>query len=1104
MPRRASSLNPIKEDDQLSEVASGVGDPLMVPPKITPRFVDEAVEAVLREMELGPDASHVMRELISKDENSGVAYHYYHSRAKQALDDTFARVRKQELSIGYVLTDQETSDLVSYAPEFDIVFRNTANHDHAMAAASRIIDHRLILSRLPTGMSMTDVGGNPLFHIRQGVGNRHLCNPDADRKDPQRVTLRRLEARKLGNSLEETPEVRELARRFIDGDPTFACGKKAQDCDHASVVISAIHVYDVPMQDWPLIMEKKGARVVEGCMLFSPRFFEQAVGELHVAGARYEVLPDKDLIRMGFVGSPSWWYEHSWSQYMRYGVDQVLYTPNGVYSYKVVERRGDTLFFRILRVQKGARPQMDQYYELPDVDVVEVKGFELQSYQKSARSLTPRTYRFPRPLWYDMVNHAQLEFERGKLNFGDLVNYYRTVAPRQTINATLIMGGFTVDLSEVVPLVVHAGLAAAHAVHLSQRTVRGITEVEMQQRLLQGENVLYKVFDAFWGSLVSFVKIPLIPFSLIGSLLQVAHKAVLSVKVLAWAPVSRIVRVNVIHMLVSTVAERHRFRATGELVEGHAYESHVAENAPFDLILAAAKEPEMANMMLDLCRDFMPPRQIQALEVAAHRLAVKPVSLVSAPPTYRTELSGSVTEVVRDDSLHVERLLAIQEAIEEAEMENRKLVESCARAHTALTRRGQPVKAHLKKYDELYCYPDFWEVRNGVIQKSVLGLEASDFRHSAVYGPRADPSTGSQIMAVFDQQWEGEDNEGRFVVREYKMVSDKEFSGWVMTTDLLVIYNGPEIIRTLREALNVRHDYRVVLEEGPPGCGKTSAIVAAVGPQDCVMCPVRESIQDTRMRILQRLPNFVDPKLWLRTVDSYLKNYFLDGKTESMQSEVLRADEAFMTHSGKWYACAGLLGVTVVYAYGDTKQIPHIPRVQAAKLYVRLSAQEVKFNWFTHRCPADAVAAWGFLYDDKVRTTTKVRQSMQWVVSAKGLDIPKGCVMMCMYQADKKVLRDMYAQSIGSKSLKIVTAHEAEGKTYEHVWLHRFDTRKRTDDFSLFDKPEHVLVAMSRHTKTFKYVCPADVGDLVNKWIASVNPRKLQAVVDVATAGKSY
>jgi len=1106
--KRVASLGSVKEEDVVESSSEFGGDHGFAMPAITPRFVDEAVESVLRESDLGPDTAQVMRDLLSRDDKAGVAYHFYHRKAKENLDEVFGRVAKQDVVLDYVLTDEETGNLVQYAPEFNITFRSRVNHDHAAAAASRVLDHKLILSRLPSGLTMSDVGGNPLFHIRQGIANRHVCNPVVDVKDPARTTIRNMEARMLSRSETVEPVVRELASQYVRRDPAFVCDKYAQQCHQSSQVITAIHVYDVPMQDWPMIMENKHAAVVEGALLFSPRFFEQVSGELVVAGARYEVDTEKDVIRMGFIDSPSWWYEHKWSAYMRYGVDQILQTPSGLYSYKVIERRGDTLFYRILRVSKGARVELNQYYELPDVDVVEVNGFSLDAKLDSRRALIPHTYRFPKPLWEDMVNHAELEYERGVMDFGKLFNYYRTIAPRQTINATLVMGGHSVEMHDLCPLIVHVGLAAAGAIMLSKRATRGVTDSVMQSRALADESTVVKLFEAFEASVVAVLGLPLWPLRAIGNLIKVGHKAIMSAKVMTWAPVARIRRINAVHMLSPTVDSYSNYRATGDFQVDHAYVEHAEARAPFDHLLVAMREPVVAKLMLEVCGGFLPRAHADKLKAVASTEG-KPANTSkpsTAPPTYRTysEQGQEVSEHT-SDGRHERRLLAIREAIEEAEMENRKIVESCARAFVALTRRNEPEKSLLRKYAELHANPDFWYFKNGLVQKSALGLEPGDFRHAAVYAAQLDDLTGSHVMAVHDVTYEGPDSTtGEFVVREYKAVSNLNFTGWALTTDLLLVFNGPEILRSMQQSLDLRHDYDIVLEQGPPGCGKTTSIVNSVAPNDCVMCPVRESIIDTRARILDIQPNFQKSKLYVRTVDSYLVNYYLDMRTEALRADVLRADEAFMTHAGKWYAVAGLLGVKTVYAYGDKKQIPHIPRVQASKMYIRLEAQKFKEIYLTHRCPADSVAAWGHLYEHKVRTTSKVRTSMKTVKTSRGLEVPVGCVMMCMYQADKRALREQYANVIRTRRVKVVTAHEAEGKTYEHVWLHRFDTRKRTDDFSLFDKSEHVLVAMSRHTQTFVYVCPADVGDLVSTWMKKASsPRRCQAALDVASAGQS-
>jgi len=385
--------------------------------------------------------------------------------------------------------------------------------------------------------------------------------------------------------------------------------------------------------------------------------------------------------------------------------------------------------------------------------------------------------------------------------------------------------------------------------------------------------------------------------------------------------------------------------------------------------------------------------------------------------------------------------------------------------------------------------------------KSVLGLEAESFTHSAVYYPVPDADTGETVRAVFRSDWRSKEK-GR--QNKDFVLADTMFTGWVFVCDDLVVYNGPEIIRAMEKALTMAHDYTVKLYWGVPGCGKTYSIVHAVRDdgQDAVLCPVRESIEDTRSQVVALWPDFPDPKLYVRTVDSYLVNLATNKKTKALDVKRVLADECFMAHAGKWYAAAALLGVDEIWAYGDDRQIPHIPRVQAPKLHVKLKHQSIQHNWITRRCPATAVAAWGSVYEWKARTVSSEIGSMIEVRDTKGREVPRGCVMMCMYQADKREIKRLYASDL--RHIKIMTAHESEGKTFEHVWLHRFDARKRSDRASLFDQEPHVLVAMSRHTKGFVYRAPAALGDLVSTWIVRANdPRRVVAAQDVDTAGQS-
>lgn len=154
-------------------------------------------------------------------------------------------------------------------------------------------------------------------------------------------------------------------------------------------------------------------------------------------------------------------------------------------------------------------------------------------------------------------------------------------------------------------------------------------------------------------------------------------------------------------------------------------------------------------------------------------------------------------------------------------------------------------------------------------------------------------------------------------------------------------------------------------------------------------------------------------------------------------------------------------------AFGDDQQIPHIPRVQASIDHVRIRASKENNVWTTRRCPATAVAAWGSAYEWRIRTISTEAGSMRMVHETQSLTIPDGCVMICMYQAEKLELKKRYSSQLSK--IQILTAHESEGKTYVHVWLHRFDPRVRSDGSNLFDKIPHVLVAISKHTHSFIY-----------------------------------
>jgi len=390
--------------------------------------------------------------------------------------------------------------------------------------------------------------------------------------------------------------------------------------------------------------------------------------------------------------------------------------------------------------------------------------------------------------------------------------------------------------------------------------------------------------------------------------------------------------------------------------------------------------------------------------------------------------------------------------------------------------------------------------------KSLLGFTPDDFRHAVVF-LRHPGEISDNFARVFRYTYEGQDTvTNDRVSRHYKRIATS-YTGWAYTCDSLLIYNGPEILNTLRLALSMRHDYLIHVKSGPPGAGKTYDIVKSHDTKtDFVTCPVRDSILDTRSNLAKRYG--VDArqlKLRVRTIDSYLVNYGEDKATRDLHCTRVLLDEAYMEHAGKLYAVAALLGAVNVQAYGDRQQIPYVVRAQYVAVHKTLRHNTLEDSWITYRCPPSAVAAWGHMFDWRVRAKSKVEDKIQ-VVEQNPLQyrFSKGDVILTMYQADKKLLQARLRHEKIIPMTSILTTHEAEGRTYDNVVLVRTDVRNAGSGFSLslYDQAPYVLVAMSRHRKSFKYVTTKNVGDLVCKLIEqSHDVRRVVAAADELSAG---
>lgn len=1090
-------------------------------------IIDVATNEILNEKNLPGPTEKMIRGMLANDSQSAVARTLFHSMLTKPKISTMSILGRSDLVIPYRFSDDKQLQLLrDYAPEFAIKTASKESHDHPMAAACRLIDRKLVYSRVPTNQTVSDVGGSIIPLVLGGMlGNPvHSCSPIIDGKDPGREVLNKLRIEEIYADPHRKQEVRESARRYLERDRDSMCDNLVQHCSYQSKVITSIHVYDIPIGDWPSIMHNKGSSLVEGCLLFPQTIFTNVSGDIPYAGARFEVDIKRNKFSMGFKNSNAWWYQHKLSDYLKYGVDQIIEHKSGTYSYKIVERRGDTVFFRILKVANSKEMRPVPVYRVPGIPMVIVNGFAVQRvkndysnkdltgiFSKNARRCQ---HMFPAVLWREMLSHAKQNVERGTLTYERMINYYRTVAPRQSINGVIIAGGTTVeDLNQLVALIVHVSLFAYLSVAKTRVETEVLTHLEMDNRKEFGQGNFVTVMAAMGRTLKHTLSLFILPLELcIEALAERGTRRMLETG-FDWSfqPEYREVSLKqLVPSIFSSISDNH-------IVDDSIWIDAAIANAPAAQVTDALNDEGTAAIVLDCLSDVLPEDYKTKLSEVINKAKEKPEdddTLIN--PTVSEEDSGKgkvpqqgskcgVTNVANtaassfvSDEEKDRRRASILEAINEAQEEAKNSEAACADHYPVMMISGEPSLKLMADWREQFYNPDYWYVERGLIVNSASGLNGSDFIHSAVFVP--DAFEGNRLYEVVDQQYSGPSC-GEMVQRVHKRI-DSDFTGWAMTDDSLMIYNGPAIIQSMKQSLAKSMDFEIVLMQGPPGCGKTTSIIQKAEPLDVILVPARKAARETSSRLKAKGSRFVKmAKERVKTVDSYMVNRLTSRKIDAIRADRLLADEAFMTREGRWLAVAALLGVSRVFAFGDEKQIPHVPRALSPSLYVKLRYQRAEESFITYRCPPQSLACWNSQFDYKVRTMSGIEGEVQMIDSHRGLEIPNGCVMMGMYQSDKKRLTEIYANSM--HKIEIMTVHESQGNTYEHVWLHRFDPRKRTDNFSLYDKPEYVLVAMSRNTHTFKYIS-TDLDDLVSKWIKiGADSRRIEAAKDITTVGKS-
>lgn len=283
---------------------------------------------------------------------------------------------------------------------------------------------------------------------------------------------------------------------------------------------------------------------------------------------------------------------------------------------------------------------------------------------------------------------------------------------------------------------------------------------------------------------------------------------------------------------------------------------------------------------------------------------------------------------------------------------------------------------------------------------------------------------------------------------------------------------------------------------GPPGCGKTHAIVhsanVSVDPlvgRDLILSMTSEGKTSIRAGLKKRLPSLTDRALQahVRTVASLLVN------GSAVKYDRVLMDEALMAHAGTIGFAAALTGTKKVLIIGDIHQIPYVDREHMCKLQYEtpaVFADVTSVKEITYRCPMDVTYAISDLYPNLCTMSLVTVSVNQKPWSSNNTHVPKtveGCLYLTHTQPDKDaLLKAGYGKGAGSA---VMTIHEAQGLTYAHVIC----VRSQPKALAIYSRSEYALVAISRHTKTFVYY--TDTDDALTKLICkaqSKDPAALQ------------
>ncbi|UTQ50858.1 MAG: replicase polyprotein (methyl transferase, helicase) [Tomato ilarvirus 1] len=982
------------------------------------------------------------------------------------------------LNVSFSLTPDEQNIIRRDFPGVELQFKNTAQSSHSFAAAHRVCETDYIYNRFQTSnTTIIDIGGNFCTHAKMGRENVHSCCPILDVRDGARYTDRFLS---IAGALERQPE-RELRMNY--------CSHTFQECDVAAPWAMAIHsISDIPITTVVKHCFRRGVKKLIASVMMDPMMLVTTSGHIPHLNVVWEVETTekgKD-ISFHFLDAPGLSYTHSYDTLMQYmSCNQVIVEGKAAYR---VERVANLSGVFIVEITLACSDMVNRLDLVPmrDVSCAWLSSLRKKTMVRVAVPQLKNSWEIKYVILdTDFVRRvAEVSFRQYKPNtpLTDLVQHVATMISSASnhciINGITMQAGSPVDVDLYVPLAV-TFVAYAKSRHLS-----------VQEGFKMVKNRGGNFFDPSASTDYCVEK---------GELVGQRNRVKLAVKSLFF-PVSVKTDDNSTLLYNQPILQH----VVDEIKSLFGWDIWSTDDAVVQRLPSFYKMDEVYSVVSDhyclshtLNVDYWLEGLMDDYD-ATRRAHNKKLAEEEAHKAKVEKALVKIAEVLESDNAPT-GLLPLK-----AEPLVHQLLEKKTDEIITRPQCSDASKPHINPYadaiKEVIAYHKELDTvnhrnLNGVgnflnwtTRKSYSSVWGAD-ESRCVYEPlrrkwfNKPPGVifekGMSIDGFVSLAWEGDD---------LTEITAKALSKYnVIVCDKSCVFDaGSRLIPALEKSLTMDCKVKISIEDGVAGCGKTTSLLKqAKIESDLLLSANRETAADARRTI----PEIMHYRV--RTLDSYLmlKKWFT--------ADRLLVDECFLVHAGIIYAAATLGQVKEIIAFGDTKQIPFVSRIPTFPLKHPRIIGVLKPKTVTYRCPRDATALLSEkFYKTKVTTANPISTSLSLVNINSAFEIPaeKDVLYITHTVADKATLQ----RHFGIHKDQVLTTHEAQGKTYDHVILVRLS---KTGNLLYSGKnPEtkdsHNLVALSRHKKTLRYysVFAEDPDDQVAtgiKWVKTLDTTSL-------------